>query len=421
MKIAIWHNLPSGGGKRALHDQVRGLLARGHHIEIWCPPTVDFDYLPLAELAREHVVPLEVVIKPTKNLVKRATFAYHCVIDRLRAMQEHSRLCAQEIAAGEFDLLFAGSCSWYGAAMIGQYIEGTKVIYLQEPYRLFYEASDKSPWPALSDDFYGDWKSVSKAKRVLRDYTDTQATRVLAREELASARSYDEILVNSRFSRESILRAYNLNAQVCYLGINTEKFAPSGAARERFIVGVGAVAPHKNIEFVMRAVARITSSPLPLVWIGNVADAKYAAKMEALARELKVDLQLKVNISDAELVDTLNRAQIMAYAPHLEPFGYTPLEANACETPVVALAEGGIRETVQHEVNGLLVDYDESEMAAAFDQLLQDSALARQLGETGHRQVLDRWSLEQSIDRLEEKLRNAHQKHGRSGALRRKL
>jgi hypothetical protein len=32
MHIAIWHNLPGGGGKRALFDQVRSLAARGHRV-----------------------------------------------------------------------------------------------------------------------------------------------------------------------------------------------------------------------------------------------------------------------------------------------------------------------------------------------------------------------------------------------------
>src|SRR5437763_1335185 len=59
MKIAVWHNLPSGGGKRALYDHVRGLIERGHTVEAWCPPTADLDFLPLAPMAREHVVDLE--------------------------------------------------------------------------------------------------------------------------------------------------------------------------------------------------------------------------------------------------------------------------------------------------------------------------------------------------------------------------
>jgi len=35
MKIAVWHNLPSGGGKRALYHHVRGLVERGHRVESW--------------------------------------------------------------------------------------------------------------------------------------------------------------------------------------------------------------------------------------------------------------------------------------------------------------------------------------------------------------------------------------------------
>ena len=39
----------------------------------------------------------------------------------------------------------------------------------------------------------------------------------------------------------------------------------------------------------------------------------------------------------------------MLYAPRLEPFGLAPLEANACGLPVIAVPEGGVRETVVHE------------------------------------------------------------------------
>ncbi|HEY7768805.1 MAG TPA: hypothetical protein VIB55_11630, partial [Longimicrobium sp.] len=56
MRIAVWHNLSTGGGKRALHTHVRGLVERGHELRVW---TVSerHDYLPLAGLAPERVVP----------------------------------------------------------------------------------------------------------------------------------------------------------------------------------------------------------------------------------------------------------------------------------------------------------------------------------------------------------------------------
>src|SRR5262245_43194933 len=64
MRIAVWHNLPSGGGKRALYNLVRGLAARGHEITAWCPPTADPDYLPLNSIVHEKVLPLERVALP---------------------------------------------------------------------------------------------------------------------------------------------------------------------------------------------------------------------------------------------------------------------------------------------------------------------------------------------------------------------
>lgn len=411
MKIAIWHNLPSGGGKRALHDQVRGLIERGHHIEVWCPPTANIHYLPLSELVKENVVPLDLAVESTKNPLKRATYAHHYAVGRLQAMERHCQRCAAEIEAGDFDLLFAGSCLWFGAPMIGRFVRGPKVLYLQEPFRSLYEASDDSPWAALPAAIYQRWNSARGAKRVMGDFAATQAARVQVREELQSARSYDEILVNSRFSRESIARAYNLDAQVCYLGIDTDRFSPLEVAREPLIIGVGAVAPRKNIEFVVRAVGQIAPQRrAPLLWIGDVADQSYAHKLNAVAGELKVDLQLKVNISDAELVGWLNRAQVMVYAPRLEPFGYTPLEANACQTPVVALAQGGVRETIQHGTNGLLVD-DPPEMAAQVEDLLENRARARAIGEAGRRYVVQHWSLQAATDRLEDKLKRAVEKY----------
>ena len=60
MKIAVWHNLPGGGGKRALYHHVKGLVEAGHHLEVWRPDLADESFLPLHELCREHIVRLEV-------------------------------------------------------------------------------------------------------------------------------------------------------------------------------------------------------------------------------------------------------------------------------------------------------------------------------------------------------------------------
>jgi len=111
-----------------------------------------------------------------------------------------------------------------------------------------------------------------------------------------------------------------------------------------------------------------------------------------------------VLISDVELVDVLNRAIMMLYAPRLEPFELAPLEGNACGLPVIAVAEGEIRETIVDGVNGLLVDPDPEAMASTIRHLLDDDHHARALGEAGVRFVNERWSLDAAERCLEEHL-----------------
>jgi glycosyltransferase involved in cell wall biosynthesis len=401
MRVAIWHNLPSGGGKRALHDQVRGLVRRGHEVEVWCPSTADRHYLPTADLAPEHVLPLrwrEVTAR--SGLLDAARWAISDRHRNLAALERHCRECADEINRSAFDILLAHSSAFLAVAPIARFVKAPRVLYLQEPQRVLYEAMPSWPWipPRLAGESWTRPRQLIEhvGRRVQLRYFGA-----LAREEARNVAAYDRVLANSLFSRESMLRAYGVKARTCYLGVDTQKFVDRRAAREDCVVGVGSFTRAKNIAFVVRAVAQVPEPRPRLVWIGNAADPAYLDRLRALAASLAVDLDARTLVTDDALVDALNGASMMAYAPRLEPFGYVPLEANACGLPVVAVAEGGVRETVVDGVNGLLVEEDESAMAAAIVRLRGDPELRRSLGERGRRLVVERWSLEAAMDRLE--------------------
>jgi len=401
VKIAVWHNLPSGGGKRALYDHVKGLVARGHTLEAWCPPTADQSYLPLNELITEHVVPLSYSPRTTKNRASEIAALYRDVADKIAAMDEHCRLCAEEINRGGFDLLFANSCWIQAVTSIGHSVNIPKILYLQEPFRMLYEANPELPWIAAPK-VKNIWQP-GNLKRFPRDLMQLQGLRVRAREEARNAKAFDAILVNSLFSRESLLRAYGVNAKVCYLGIDTHKFVNRHLGREPFVVGVGSLMRHKNIRFVVEALAQVSMVKPRLVWVGNASDPAYVKELTELARSAGVVFEPKVRIDDTEIVELLNRALMMLYAPRLEPFGYAPLEANACGAPVVAVAEGGVRETIVNDVNGLLVESEPQAMTVAIETLMNDEAYARRLGETGCELVNKQWSLDAAIDRIEQR------------------
>jgi glycosyltransferase involved in cell wall biosynthesis len=322
-------------------------------------------------------------------------------IQSLEAMDEHCKKCAEEINPGGFDLLFGNACCYYRVASIARYVEIPTILYLQEPFRALYEALPKLPWLALDPlpgrKVFSYWRSL----RFVTNLIDVQALRVQAREERRSAEAFDRILVNSLYSRESVFRAYGLDSRVCYLGIDTGLFKDMGFQRENFVIGVGAFTWEKNIDFILRSLAKIRKHRPKLVWVGNVASDPYLRELVLLAQELNVSFEAKIRIDDEELVQLLNRAKIMVYAPHLEPFGLAPLEANACGLPVVAVAEGGVRETVVDGVNGILVAHDHDCFASAVEQLRQDEQYWQRLSGQSRCLVEQRWSLEAAIDRLE--------------------
>src|SRR5262249_43819292 len=88
MKIAVWHNLPSGGGKRALFYHVRGLVERGHEVVSWSLDTADRDYIPLSDLVVEHVLPAENANHSRRRLKESVGRDYHQAIARLRSFDE---------------------------------------------------------------------------------------------------------------------------------------------------------------------------------------------------------------------------------------------------------------------------------------------------------------------------------------------
>src|SRR5208283_3760998 len=138
LRIAVWHNLPSGGGKRALYDQVRGLTGRGHHLEAWCPPTASQNFLPVNGLIREHIVPLQDFPVAPKNWIGRLKHKVLETGQKMKIMEEHCRRCGEEISAGRFDLLLVHPCLFFRASPMANYCRLPNILYLQEPYRRLY-------------------------------------------------------------------------------------------------------------------------------------------------------------------------------------------------------------------------------------------------------------------------------------------
>jgi len=395
MRVAIWHNLPSGGGILEIVDHVENLLERGHEVEVFCPNEARHEEPAFPASVPVNTLPLGLLSRGRRW---SPTPPAPVILDRIRALRRHGEEAARRINEGHFDVLYAGACRYTRAPSVARNVNIPSLLYLGEPYRWLYEALPTLPLahrprqtlsrPALA---YVGWHAALRSQ---------------ARFELSAASAFDRILVNSRFSRESVLRAYGLEARVCRLGINLQRLDPvqEYVAKQRQVIGIGAIVPEKRVLMAIDAVALLAEPRPRLLWVGNVSDPAYAAACEAAAKGKNVDLRLRAGISDEHLATALRESQLMVYAPRLEPFGYAPLEAAAAGLPVVGVAEGGVRETIVDGVTGLLVEGGASALAAAIDTLLANDGLRSRLGRQGRATVERDWAMSDSIDRLERHL-----------------
>jgi D-inositol-3-phosphate glycosyltransferase len=165
----------------------------------------------------------------------------------------------------------------------------------------------------------------------------------------------------------------------------------------RLALFVGRLQPHKGPDVAIRtlaeAVARSPESAADLVLAivggpsGERAGAEVARLME-LASALGVAdrVMLFPPQPHERLVDFYSAADVVLVPSRSESFGLVALEAQACGTPVVASAVGGLRSVVRG--GGLLVEgHDPADHADAVLAILGDPALADRLGSAGAREA----------------------------------
>jgi glycosyltransferase involved in cell wall biosynthesis len=261
--------------------------------------------------------------------------------------------------------------------------------------------------------------AVSRRRRSLNRLDPLPAIyqRLLRRVDRENTRSASTVLVNSRFMAEAVGRIYGVTPHVSYHGVDVEQFRPSGRERENFVLSVGSLTPLKGFDFLVRGMAQYRGANRPALLVAsNFQNPPERAYLEGLARELGVELILRGSVSDAELVDLYTRARAVVYSPIREPFGLVPLEAMACATPVVTVAEGGTSESVIDGETGLLVPRDPAAFADAVRQIVEDPRRARALGESGRAHVLRHWTWDRAVATLEAHLQRAASPQTRESA-----
>ena len=153
---------------------------------------------------------------------------------------------------------------------------------------------------------------------------------------------------------------------------------------EEFILFVGLIEPRKNLPLLLKAYARLAEykSIPPLVLAGRLGwmVEEVFKLIDSLQLHEKVHFPGYIEAQDLPLV--YNLAKVFVYPSNYEGFGFPPLEAMACGTPVITTAVSAMLDYVGDA--GLLVPpQDQLALTQALERVLGDPGLQQHLAQVG--------------------------------------
>ncbi|MBE7554303.1 MAG: glycosyltransferase family 4 protein [Anaerolineales bacterium] len=391
MRIALYHNAPSGGAKRAIYEWTRRLATK-HHIDVYTQSSADHAFCDIRPLVQQHHI---FEFKPRKLF--GSPWGRLNQLQRWRDLGELAQLgqrIAQKINAGRYDLVFAHTCLYTFIPPCLQFVQVPALYYLHEPFGPKFMRQFQRPY--MKDD---KWRQVLNRFDPLVGLYQKR----LAAMQHKSMRQTKLLLANSHFTQEQMKLAYGVDTPVCHYGVDCDSFRIVPDVRKGdHVISVGELSPRKGFDFIVESLGHIPADQRPKLRLAcNSVNTLEKGYIENLAAQHQVDLQVLTNLNTAELAVEYNKAQLCVYAPVLEPFGLVPVEAMSCGTPVVGVREGGVQESIVHNQTGLLVERDPAQFATAVQHLLSNSRLVLEYGRNSREHILRNWTWDASVAQLE--------------------
>ncbi|MGH8759244.1 MAG: glycosyltransferase, partial [Burkholderiales bacterium] len=152
-----------------------------------------------------------------------------------------------------------------------------------------------------------------------------------------TANNVDLFLANSQHVQRRIWRTYRRPSRVLYPPVRIDSFKPQ-EKKENFYVTVSRLVSYKRVDLIVDAFVAMPDRHL--IVIGDGPEAL------ALKQRCPANVTLLGWQPDDVVGQYMAAAKAFIFAAH-EDFGISPVEAQACGTPVIAYGVGGAAETVR--------------------------------------------------------------------------
>jgi len=164
---------------------------------------------------------------------------------------------------------------------------------------------------------------------------------------------------------------------------------------------LGRLVKEKGIDVALSAFSKILAR-FPQTRMVIAGDGPEGSSLARQAQSLGIQdsVDFRGWVLPGDVSDLINSASVIVIPSRWEePFGFVALEASLMARPVVATRVGGLSEIIVHSKTGLLVNKEDSqELAGAVYDLLNNPAMAEQMGLAARQNIMEKFSLRQCVD-----------------------
>jgi glycosyltransferase involved in cell wall biosynthesis len=356
MKIAFFHELHLGGARRASNEFAKYLKVN-NQVDLFL---ID-EKLNQKEKKFYNAINFYQFIPAVWKGNNWKIKFYKDTIELMKLYKLHKKI-AKIIDSKNYDVVFIQGSKFTQAPFILRFLKTKTVYYCQENLRMVYEA-------ILAVD------KKLPTQKYLYEKLNRRIRKAIDKTNINHA---GKVLTNSDYTKANVYKAYGIKATTYYMGVDSQQFKPAAVKKDNDVLYIGAYAftdGYADLEKILAISHKYTNALLiqERKWIDN----------------------------DKMLSKLYSKSKIALALSHNEPFGLIPLEAMACGVPVIAVNEGGYKESILDGKTGFLVPRDANIISEKIKYLLNNDAVLKQMSRQCRENILKNWTWKNNAAKLE--------------------
>ena len=222
---------------------------------------------------------------------------------------------------------------------------------------------------------------------------------------LSTLRNAHQLFSTSYAINDLINNKYGFKTKIIPFGVDTKLFKPlTNKKSGPIVIGIiKSIEPHNGLENLIDAFNILIKKNIKKIKLNIVGTGSLENKIKKMVREYNLGKEVKFfgHVSHNKIIPHYQKLSIFVCPSLRESFGVSVIEASASAVPVIANNVGGLKEVVQHNKTGYLLNTKNIQiLASSLEKLIIDDDLRINLGQNGRDFVKQNFNWDTNLEEM---------------------